>query len=265
MEKELLTRTALVLSLLCFSGTLAVGQHTYEAMLRDGRVWNCMHVYRGGVDEQQVMKYDTVRYDCRVDGKDEIDGRTCYMLSWPSITNRGDTWEVDMQNRCSNYYYEEGAKVYRHSSGGWKLLFDFSLSEGDTDPFTGLKVVSVREMNIRGKFRRCIYFPLSNYVADQIFWIEGIGSTQTGPYLFPADIQFPGSYRYSKLLSVYDGDSCIFDAKDLHATTEGIDAMGDDKGAKTNDKYVYDLQGRRVTGTPCPGIYIYEGRKRVVR
>jgi hypothetical protein len=52
-------------------------------------------------------------------------------------------------------------------------------------------------------------------------------------------------------------------------TTTGVHAMANDKKVRSNDKAVYDLQGRRVAaGDPSTlkkGIYIIGGKKKVVK
>lgn len=47
-------------------------------------------------------------------------------------------------------------------------------------------------------------------------------------------------------------------------TTTGISATQNDKGKRINDKYLYDLQGRRITKAPTRGLYITNGKKMVV-
>ena len=83
-------------------------------------------------------------------------------------------------------------------------------------------------------------------------------------------------------VSVYDNGNCIFENDDFTAEGEEINdedfpskeptGISDaprlnDKGQMTNDKRggVYDLQGRRLTQKPEKGVYIENGRKRVVK
>lgn len=83
-------------------------------------------------------------------------------------------------------------------------------------------------------------------------------------------------------LLVIDGDNCyITEDQAAIAVSKGWRVQyTDEKGIRHDDETVgmmtstivksldgmlYDLQGRRVTGTPRPGTYIQEGRKRVVK
>ena len=53
---------------------------------------------------------------------------------------------------------------------------------------------------------------------------------------------------------------------DRLGTGAGIaDVKADDNAATPHAEGIYDLQGRRVTGTPAPGLYIVNGKKTVVK
>ena len=83
-------------------------------------------------------------------------------------------------------------------------------------------------------------------------------------------------------ISVSDNVNRIFETDDYTAEGKEINADDfpskeptgisdaprlNDKGQMTNDKRggVYDLQGRRLTQKPEKGVYIENGRKRVVK
>lgn len=175
----------------------ASGQEPYKPLLKDGRVWNFIEVYH--------EKNDTLTWEYRIDGTTEIDGRICHNLF--------------VGNMLIDHYYEEGPKVFRPTTSGWKLLFDFSLSPGDVIPNTGgmMMVDSVKTQVIKGVSRRCLYFPLAEEDNIPVCWIEGIGSSEYGIYN-SYDIIIPSISI--KLQSVYDGDVCIFEAEDLMPNTE---------------------------------------------
>lgn len=51
----------------------------------------------------------------------------------------------------------------------------------------------------------------------------------------------------------------------IPVTLSGIDEVAADSGCAPRRSGIYDLAGRRITGTPAPGIYIIDGRKTLVR
>ena len=220
----------------------ANGQETYKPMLKDGRVWNCEEVH---FNEE---KNDTVIREYRIEGTSEIDGHICYNLC--------------LDNKLIGRYYEEGPKVFRQTDSGCELLFDFSLSAGDAAPnLEGLKVDEVKVIEMNGVPRRCLYFPLTANDGTKLCWIEGIGSSISGPYNHNVQI---GTLLNEKLQSVYDGDVCIFEAQ-VDTGTTGISSHLRETDEKN---LIYDLQGRRLNSQFIihnsqlkHGIYIQNGKK----
>lgn len=216
----------------------------YEPMLKDGRTWKCIEVYVG------EEKNDTVTLEYKIDGTSEIDGHTCYNLC--------------LGNKVVGHYYEEGPQVFHHPASDWELLFDFSLSPGDAVSNTNrMRVKEVKTVEINGLSRRCLYFPLTTFDDTELCWIEGVGSSLTGPY-YNFDLVVPGNFLCQKLLSVYDDSICLFEADNFMTKTN----------VKTIDRFlpkilsrqnIYDLQGHFEKKPKCPGIYIWQGRKQVIR
>lgn len=228
-------------------GLTASSQESYLPMLKDGRVWKCMEVYLGGFGEDGEEKNDTVIREYRIDGTSVIDGRICHNLC--------------LGSKVIGHYYEEGPQVYRYFSGNWELVFDFSLTLGQSIPYAEgtMKVKSVSALNVKGTDRRFLFFGLEAYDRSKIYWIEGIGGSDSGPYIEEIII---GSFLYSKLLSVYDGDTCIFEAKDI-ATSTGINISPRILYVKRFERSIYDLQGRRLAEKPAKRMYIKDRRKYV--
>ena len=230
----------------------ANGQETYKPMLKDGRVWNCEEVH---FNEE---KNDTVIREYRIEGTSEIDGHICYNLC--------------LDNKLIGRYYEEGPKVFRQTDSGWELLFDFSLSAGDAAPnLEGLMVDEVKTVVMKGVPRRCLCYPLTADGGVKLCWIEGIGSSLSGPYYSKLVI---GSLLSEKLRSVYDGDVCIFETDDF-LTSTGTTGMVSPLGEKEGGA-IYDLSGRKVNSLNSQfsifnsqlrrkGIYIQNGKKVAVK
>ena len=219
----------------------ANGQESFKPMLKDGRVWNCIEVYIG------EEKNDTVNREYRIKGASEIDGHVCYNLC--------------LGSKPMGIYYEEGPKVFHYTANGWELLFDFSLSPGETAPCLGNLMVNKEETVVmKGESRRCLYFPLTTEDGTELCWIEGIGSSLHGPYYNNIVI---GSLLSTKLLSVFDGDVCIFECDDFKPNTGGT-SFTNILPKTLLGRSVYDLSGRKMVNDKLPrGIYIEGGKKKV--
>ena len=69
------------------------------------------------------------------------------------------------------------------------------------------------------------------------------------------------------MVKCFQDGVCIFTADDFLASTDGIKdvAVSEKDKALSEDASLYDLSGRKVTGTPRRGIYIKGGRKVLVK
>ena len=230
---------------LCASLT-ANGQETYKPMLKDGRVWNCIELWG-------AVNLDTLDLEYRIEGTIEKDGHVCYNLYQGS--------------KQIGLLYEEGPKVFYHTENGWELLFDFSLSPGEVASEYYM-VDEVKTIVMKGVPRRCLFFPCAFGDGNKECWIEGIGNSKTGPfYPYFLDLiighTIPISYRGMKLMSVYDGDVCIFEYDDLFG--KGTSVPDITSTETTESTGIYDLQGRRLSGKPARGIYIENGKKIAIK
>ena len=171
-------------------------QATYLPMFKEGRVWNCMEVH----DRENM---DTIMYSYRVKGTDFIDGHACYVVS--------------RDNGGQNYFYEDGPKVYFHTSvpdspiKGWNLVYDFSAEVGQK-VHGGYTVTSIDTISFGGFPHRRLGLGVLDWDMSRQCLIEGIGCTN---HLFNFTGVVMGSLRLDKLLTVYDGDKCIYDWKDI--------------------------------------------------
>ena len=95
-------------------------------------------------------------------------------------------------------------------------------------------------------------------------WVEGVGSELNG-------IEDPVHERplndkdYTRFVSCYENDVCIFTANDF--TTTSVTSPTDKfiSRKSTNNTFL-DLSGRRLTTPPTrPGLNIKDGRKVVVK
>lgn len=263
-----------ILALLCMLCRPAAAAD-YQPMLKDSRIWNYIEVYDNWVyvdslgnvidtsDESidleeiwhtRVYKPDTISYTYHIDGTEMVGDRLCYKM---------------YRDNNSSYalYYEKDGKVYDWGEEEWVECFDFTLEVGEADPYDPrLSVFAVDTINVGDTHYRRLYFGISDDEGKQ-YWIEGVGSTEFGPAYYRAKWAISFDLKWRGILSVYDGETCIFERKDFHlpGIGTGIDSVPKADSNAEHHQVRYDLQGRRLSGKPERGVYIQDGKKRIVR
>lgn len=201
-----------------------------KKVLKDGRTWNYIEYYSSG------EKKDTIYSSYTLEGPIEFGGKTCYTFSGGS----------DPMNLVKSYFYEEDNCVYSYSSNyltgekTWHKELDFNMTLDMDD------ILSVDTILVGNQLCRRI-----NLGWD--IWVEGIGGRRLG-IVTDWGVPVPGSYRGSRVISVYDGDKCIFIEEDFRKPAYTTDI----KKVKNNvfqDKSIYNFQGRCLT-SPQKGICI---------
>ena len=280
----MMMKTKIILACLLFSLCMAShaqsSQLEYRPFAEDGKVW-----------ESQVGGIKDNVYGNRIDGDTLIGGKT-----WKKVYNY-----VFMSDFGTSYYAairDEDKKVYAIARGSNKtrLLYDFGLTEGDivmcgvegnafgclldkeeqVDTLLGfpfasfLRVERIDTIVARGlQHRRFTLTLLDTYkehflkergeFIDNVVWVEGIGSG-AGP--FSPWLPMPPKYSFLQLCEV--NRTCIFGYPDFYDAKE-VDAISVPCSVIKGRDENYGLQGRRLSGTPRHGVYIYDGRKVVVK
>jgi hypothetical protein len=176
---------------------------------------------------------------------------------------------------------EEGSKVLKlHPNAEEQPFFDFGrddiglvhhLVEDEMDTYWMINAIDTIQVNDR-LFRRYYCYqaeseePVTTIEDGEYlqkdYWVEGIGSASSGIEADGLAVQsiLPGIYSY--FVSCYENGECIFTADDFAkvAYTSQIETVGH---LKSNSSY--DLQGRRLKDKPASGVYIQNGKKRVVK
>ena len=223
----------LIFLMFVFFSVQSFGQDIYKSFLEDGKVWSYnYHNFNGNTyNKSLIVKGDTLIGD----------------KSYKRI--------VDLATgRCECSMREDGAKVFCSQNGKEYLIYDFSLSVGDTFE-TKATVVAVDTI-IVGDHSFRVLDVRENDNPQTNWWVEGIGSMN---YLTNS-VRIPGDYY--TFLQCQIGEEILFSQNDFEtlAIQQQIIKRGNYSISST-----YDLQGRRQTAKLTKGIYIQNGKKIVVK
>lgn len=236
--KKMMKRIVLFIMLLSISQSILAEDKSHK-LLVNGRTWNYMTYYYTNEEP------DTVYGSMTIDGPYEFDGRQCYKFSNVSL------------EEATNFFYEQDGKVYFYDMMvknhnyyyAWTLDFNFNLNAGEDG------VISVDTILVNNEYYRRLNF-------SRDVWIEGIGSLESA--LFSTWGEVPGTFMGSEVISVYDGDKCIFTTDNFRQPAVSTTGL---QGVMSQQKIgvLYDLQGRRVQNKPRKGLYIQNGQKFVIK
>jgi len=170
----------------------------YKPMLVVGRTWD---IYQINADV----------FSLGITEMTEVNGQQCYKLC---TLDNGEPIPG-----TARYMYEKDGKVYMwNEEGEWECQMDFGLAVGES--LSSYTVLNADTIEVQGIKRRRLMFEKQSAISDipPFYWIEGIGSSLTGPIGMLKSTIVPGSYYGSIVLSVYDGDKCIFGFDDFYYT-----------------------------------------------
>ena len=228
---------------------LTFGQELYRPFLEEGKVWT--YYYYNDMTGHDFCKSLIVRGDTIIDNRE-----------YKRIVN-AETESLDCTMR------EEGKKVFVSypNTSGETLLYDFSLNKGDSFPLDGggegsnasslAIVVSVDTIIVDGNAYRALDVrPKGDSLPN--WWVEGIG----GMYYLTANFQLVGN-NYNFSLCQLNGET-LFADKDFQALGEFPSSIQKILKSASNDG-IYNLQGQRLSTMPQKGVYIQNGKKKLVK
>ena len=254
----ILPKAVTALMLLLLSGTV-IAQSDYCPLLQVGKAWHLNYPNMSWPDGSHDGKWMlTVEKDTVVGGEQ------CFkVLSWLSFRPEEEGYVI---------LQEKDHKVWELSdkySTGRKLLFDFTLGEGDpvtVDEGSDMTVESIDSVKVLGHVYRRVtmYRPKTVYNDEERqVWIEGVGGESA--LLLP--LKARGAIGLDILLdSCTLGDRCLFRREDFNASSYHVstDKIQGTEYQKRNMP-AFDLQGRRLSRQPRGGLHIRNGRKVLVR
>lgn len=276
-----------ILSILSIIGycipSIAQTEKDYHPFLKEGKTWNCRlyeeQAQPEEIDGKMYRFSQTTFYSLTIDG-DTIVGDKSYkkMYRKPTMVVRkyispaevaGKTDTIDITSECTLWYElwrEEGRKVYACIYGQEQLRYDFSAEPGSTVDIGGISmtIAAVDTISLCERKFACYHVTLADYpdTNDRI-WIEGVGHPD-GPFrVWGAEVNDGRQYT---LFSCYEDGVCIYSAEEYEKWKQSLGiAPQQAVTPRTPAQGLYDLQGRKVTGTATRGIYVKDGRKVVVK
>jgi hypothetical protein len=266
----------------CIPGQAQTSELEYWPFAQDGKYWHCQV---GGIKENI--------YESEIDGDTLIDGEI-----WMKVYNR-----VTARKYYYAAVRDVDRKVYAIAKGSTKprLLYDFNLKEGDIvkcgmegnmfcclresgeqmDSLLGypvntyLKVERIDTITDLDLRHRVFIFTLldtfrypfldrgNGALRNNVIWVEGIGSYNgpftpwmpLSPYNFMTrNCQINKTYIFSYPYPI-EGEDGVDETESISSYHHATD----------NGGTVYNLQGIQLTSPPEKGIYIENGKKRMVK
>ena len=235
-------------------------------MLVEGKQWVYTHYRDSLVYDGNGIPYDVVRVVTKVvytiSGDTLIDGRSYVKLYRQEESEAPVYW----MGLC-----EEGGTIYwcNREKNQAERFIEYNpiyLNEYITDIYMPdmRDEIDYVTVNDRLFIRHNYSF---GYTGMIVTAVEGVGYEQCG--ILGMFFGFTPS-NYVRFEACYEDGECIFTAADFYkpGINTGIESMYNEQDAKNNgmqegtrNNVLYDLQGRRIQGSPKHGVYIQNGKK----
>ncbi len=225
-------------------------QDDYRPLVKQGKKWTYHHdTYQYVYDYHYTLEGDTV-----------VAGKDC--LKMYSENRYGDG-----ERQYEGALFEENKKVYcffpykeESSIEEPALLYDFGCEVGDVFHMNAIELVTqaISAVEVNGKSVNRYDFQAQQpdkddepFVIGNLSWIEGVGATMDFFGMLPLQ------GNYNSLVA------CEVNGEVIYQSATSI--QGIKSNTLNSDGAIFDLQGRRLSATPAKGIYIQNGKKRIVR
>ena len=228
------------------------------AFVKEGKTWNCLQPADGGTCTYVIIG-------------DTVIGGTGYKKVLCQ-----DRWEY--KDEGQHYFAavrEQGRQVFMVNGGQEQeyMLYDFEPYKEASLRYEWCGWGVSRNKGVPGWLRGVERhrFTVHPFVIDSdvqpsqtVFWFDGIGNVDQGP--------FSVGYESKTTLSCFEDGQLIYKHDDSFQRKEEGTGIAPTEvsctmpGADVSRRiHAHDLQGRRLTSKPARGLYIEQGRKRVVR
>ena len=222
-------------------------QDGYHPLVEPGKKWT----YRYNALLEYVWDYYYT-----LEGDTAVAGKNCLKMYSDNRDNKGEI-------RYEGALYEENKKVYCFypEKDEAALLYDFNCKVGDTLSKNSRDLIVLSIETIVGVVCKGEYYALQvqeydeekndSVVLGTLYWIEGVGATKDFFNMLPL------AGNYNSLIA------CEVNGEVLYQSSTAIQSV---RSRLSNDHdAIFDLQGRRLSATPAKGVYIQNGKKRIVR
>lgn len=216
-------------------------------LVEQGKKWTYHHANNEYVwDYYYTLKGDTV-----------VSGKNCLKMY---SDNKGNDGEICYEGAL----FEEGKKVYCFypEKDEANLLYDFDCKVGDTLKIGNVDLITLSIDTIVGIICKGEHYDFQAqrydedmgepFVMGTLSWVKGVGATLDFFNMLP----LAGNYN-SLVACEVNGDVLLY---------QSSTAIQNVRSHQPNDNgAIFDLQGRRLSFLPTKGIYIQNGRKRILR
>lgn len=223
-------------------------QDGYHPLVEPGKKWT----YRYNALLEYVWDYYYT-----LEGDTAVAGKNCLKMYSDNRDNKGEI-------RYEGALYEENKKVYCFypEKDEAALLYDFNCKVGDTlkignvDFLITLSIDTIVGIICKGERYD---FQVQRYEEDmgepfvigKMSWVKGVGATLDFFNMLPL------AGNYNSLVACEVNGEVIYQSA---TSIQGIKSNTPNSGGA-----IFDLQGRRLSATPAKGVYIQNGKKRIVR
>jgi hypothetical protein len=254
-------RNLVFIIVMVFTFHVSVAQDTGCSLLQEGKVWH--YQYNPAPASLHLQHHFLVQGDTIIS-----DVKYYKIL----IKMTSDT----MGERPYEYYCamrEENGKVFMVNNRSEKeeLLYDFNMKLGDKlryqegDQTVELQVKTISQIKLCNESTvKCLTLEKSimSETTGYIYLIEGIGPSIGLTQPIGKDTGTGVGYRF---LSCEDSNEQLLSEEDLYAHFYPSMIGATCSSNEPSFNIFFTLQGRRLTGKPSKGVYIQDGKKRVMK
>ena len=233
-------------------------------MLAEGKQW----VYSHHVQKANPERWEEVvtKVTFTLGGDTLIDGRL-YMKLYRQEESEAPVYSMALREEEGTVYCYR--RWYDNRTEEERRFIEFNPSHFEPsfmDPCKTDATERIDTITVNGRlFVRHFYneSQIGDWYLPEFIGVEGIGYEDKG--ILGMDFKISMSDRLH-FEACYEDGECIFTKDDFNRKSGETDGIDTTKNASNHSaKGAYDLQGRRVIGTPRRGIYVKEGKKYVVK
>ena len=261
-------RNIAMLVIILSGSTKTVAQewdHEYFPFVEEGKVWNCGSISPKTATVEAIDCIFTMRGDTLI-GENYYQKVFCQFKGYYG-------------NERQHYYCAVREEAYRvfiveAESKEEKMLYDFSqpketqILSYENHKYARLSGVHPTSFSY---YANLLTFDLYEIIGDEInfynglgVWVEGIGNAYGNPFacdLYSDELSFGIPIT---VISCVKDDVCYYWREWMSEPSSGPSSI-QEMSKSISGAPIYDLQGRRLSAAPQKGVYIQNGKKKLVK